>query len=54
MGTRLQGLEHDLRGLESENDEEGTPLTLILGIVVFVVPAFLIILGAAFAAYFAS
>jgi hypothetical protein len=47
-----QRVEHELRGLDDEHGEDATPLTLIAGVLVFVVPTLAIMMGAAFAAYF--
>jgi hypothetical protein len=52
MGKILHWLEHELRGLDDESDEEGTPLTLVVGVLVFVVPVVVLVLGAAFGVYF--
>jgi hypothetical protein len=52
MGKMLQRLEHELRGLDDEHDEDGTPLTFVVGVLVLVVPTVAVTMAATFAVYF--
>jgi hypothetical protein len=51
--TRIaSSVEHQLRGLESESAEAPTPLGFVIDLLVLIVPALVVVLGAALTVYF--
>jgi hypothetical protein len=46
-----RAIRHALQGLDEEKEENPPPLTLIVGVLVWLVPSFAIFMVAAFAAY---
>jgi hypothetical protein len=51
--TRItSGVEHQLRALESESAQPPTPLGFVIDLLVLVVPALVVVLGAALTVYF--
>ena len=49
---KVQAEAHHLREVEQAGEAAETPFVVILGVVLFVLPIFLIMLGLAFAAYY--
>jgi hypothetical protein len=54
MRKSVQWLDHELSGLDDDNEDDVNSLTLIVAVLIFVVPTVAIVMGAAFAAYFSA
>jgi hypothetical protein len=52
MRKILQRVGRELHGFDDEDEDGATPLMLIVGVFVFVVSPFVVILGTVFAFYF--